>query len=246
MGIFGSRKPYMGAQIREDANAPKLTDLLGQSTGETQMPWADAPQTIPQKRSFFGQGGIGRLIAGSIGDALTQNAGMGTPFQDQQQLRQRQEYEDQLYQRRSADQWAQFVRQQQFRAENPQPTEYERTLVAAGIVPGSKEHAELMRKRALNQSDPPHMVVGENGGPMIVGGSYGYPGATQQDDGYDELPPGYQIGGGEGGPYMPAPTQSTYSNVVDPAGEAAMIKTLGRAGYEQWKRKYGLQVTGNR
>ena len=34
MGIFGSRKPYMGAQIREDANAPKLTDLLGQSTGE--------------------------------------------------------------------------------------------------------------------------------------------------------------------------------------------------------------------
>lgn len=38
---------------------------------------------------------------------------------------------------------------------------------------------------------------------------------------------------------------STYSNVVDPAGEAAMIRTLGRAGYEQWKRKYGLQVTGN-
>lgn len=116
MGIFGSRKPYMGAQIREDANAPKLTDLLGQSTGETQMPWDDAPQAMPKpKSSFFGQGGIGRILLGSIGDALS-----GQPiYREAMQQRQRQEYEDQLYQRRSAQEWADFTRKHDYEVAHP-------------------------------------------------------------------------------------------------------------------------------
>lgn len=243
MGIFGKPKlrPYDGAPAvpLAFADAAPITPMGA-------MPNIQTPDIPQPKRSFFGQGGIGRLIAGSIGDALTQNAGMGTPFMSAMQQRQQQDYEDQLYQRRSAQEWSKFVKEQQFRRENPLPDAYERTLTQAGYKPGSPQWIEMMRKRALNQSDPPHMVTGPDGGAMLVGGSYGYPGQTQQqDDGYDELPPGYTIGVGEGGPYMPAPTQSTYSNVVDPAGEAAMIRTLGRAGYEQWKRKYGLQVTGN-
>lgn len=236
MSIFGSRKPYMGAQIREDANAPKLLDLLGQSTGETQMPWMDAPQAMPQKRSFFGQGGIGRLIAGSIGDALTQNAGMGTPFQDAQQLRQRQEYEDELYQRRNADQWAQFVRQQQFKRENPEPRYFEANNGDQYTI-GTDGKPQLVFK---DPTPKVNWVRADNGDgtftmvPMQMGGQQTQPQGNLPAIG-SVVPDPRKPAGGQGGPY---------SNVVDPAGEAAMIRTLGRAGYEQWKRKYGLQVTG--
>lgn len=237
-GLFG-RKPYMGAQIREDANAPKLTDLLGQSTGETQQPWNTQPQALPQKPGLFGKGGKAWDVIGNTADALIQMRGGPAVYDDGSKRR----LQEAILQAQIAQQ--QHIANRQYDAQNPLPDSFERTLASAGILPGTPQYAELTKKRALNMSDPPHMVVGENGGPMIVGGSYGYPGATQQqDDGYDELPPGYQIGGGEGGPYQPAPP--TYSNVVDPAGEAAMIRTLGRAGYEAWKRKHGLQVTGNR
>lgn len=244
MGIFGGlfgRKPYMGAQIREDANAPKLTDLLGQSTGETQQPWNTQPQALPQKPGLFGQGGKAWDVIGGTADALIQMRG-GKPIYDDGSKRRLQEA---ILQAQIAQQTHQANRQ--FDVQNPMPDDYDRELAANGIYPGTPEYAKHRANRLKLKDDPVHMIQGPDGGPILVGGPYGYPGQPQQqDDGYDELPPGYQIGGGEGGPYQPAPTQSTYSNVVDPAGEAAMIKTLGRAGYEQWKRKYGLQVTGNR
>ena len=225
MALFGKRKlAYDGP-----ASSPLAFENAQPIAPMGQMPDIQTPSLPTQKQGFFGQGGFGRYLAGALGDTLARNAGMGTPFLDSVQQQQKQQYEDQLYQRRSAEQWAQFVKQQQYRAQNPTPDSFERTLASAGIQPGTPQYVELMRKRALNQSDPPHMVVGENGGPMIVGGSYGYPGATQQDDGYDELPPGYQIGGGEGGPYQPAPTQPAYSNVVDPAGEAVPDMNSGSA-----------------
>lgn len=192
MGIFGGlfgRKPYMGAQIREDANAPKLTDLLGQSTGETQQPWDTQPQAMPQKPGLFGQGGKAWDFIGGTADALIQMRG-GKPIYDDGSKRRLQEA---ILQAQIAQQ--QHIANRQYDAQNPLPDAYERTLTQAGYAPGSPQWVEMMRKRAQNQSDPPHMITGPDGGAMLVGGSYGYPGATQQDDGYDELPPGYTVGG---------------------------------------------------
>jgi len=41
-----------------------------------QMPIGVAQISQPKKPGFFGQGGVGRMIAGTIGDFLMQNAGM--------------------------------------------------------------------------------------------------------------------------------------------------------------------------
>lgn len=60
MGMFGSR--------------------LGMAAGAAALPQLAQPVSMPQppqpKPSFFGDGGVGRNIAGSIGDFLLQNAGM--------------------------------------------------------------------------------------------------------------------------------------------------------------------------
>jgi len=116
MGIFGKPKlrPYDGAPAvpLAFADAAPITPMGA-------MPNIQTPDIPQPKRSFFGQGGIGRLIAGSIGDALTQNAGLGTPFMSAMQQRQQQDYEDELYQRRSAQDWAKFVKQHEYEAAHP-------------------------------------------------------------------------------------------------------------------------------
>ena len=118
MGIFGGlfgRKPYMGAQIREDANAPKLTDLLGQSTGETQQPWNTQPQALPQKPGLFGQGGKAWDVIGGTADALIQMRG-GKPIYDDGSKRRLQEA---ILQAQIAQQTHQANRQ--FDVQNPMP-----------------------------------------------------------------------------------------------------------------------------
>lgn len=241
MALFGKRKlAYDGP-----ASSPLAFENAQPIAPMGQMPDIQTPSLPTQKQGFFGQGGFGRYLAGALGDTLARNAGMGTPFLDSVQQQQKQQYEDQLYQRRSAEQWAQFVKRQEYRAANPTPDDYDRELAANGIYPGTPEYAKHRANHLRLKDDPVHMINGPDGGPILVGGPYGYPGQPPaQSDGYDELPPGYQVGGGEGGPYQPV--QPTYNNVVDPAGEAAMIKALGPAGYQQWRRKYGLQVMGNR
>ena len=161
MGIFGKPKlrPYDGAPAvpLAFADAAPIAPMGA-------MPNIQTPDVPQPKRSFFGQGGIGRLIAGSIGDALTQNAGMGTPFQDQQQLRQRQDYEDQLYQRRSADQWAQFVRQHEYESAHPKPpapNDTERDYELYSRLYGPEKAKELI-------AQPKYIPFGD--GYMQIGG----------------------------------------------------------------------------
>lgn len=199
MGIFGKRKlAYDGP-----ASPPLAFESAPPIAPMGQMPDIQTPQLPQKKQGFFGQGGFGRYLAGSLGDALARNAGMGTPFMDAMQQRQRAEYEDELYQRRSAQEWAKFVRQHDYERENPKPDQFERQLAAIGIMPGTPEYQEYMKKRVTNSIDPVHLINDPVKGAILVGGSYGYP-ESVQNDGYDELPPGFQLDGGAG-PQTPRP-----------------------------------------
>lgn len=62
------------------------------------------PMTAPieQPGGFFKEGGLGRYIAGAIGDALLQNAGMRPVFAPMQQQRQQMAAEDAIWTRRQA------------------------------------------------------------------------------------------------------------------------------------------------
>lgn len=83
-------------------------------------------------------------------------------------------------------------------AGKPEQSAYASQLAEAGYQPGSSEYIDLLRKRAMNQADPPHMVSGSDGGAMLVGGSYGYPGQTPQpaSNFLQTLPPGAKPLGG--------------------------------------------------
>jgi len=175
MGIFGGlfgRKPYMGAQIREDANAPGLQDLLGHSTGEQTQPW-DAQQTMLKRPGLFGSGGKGWDIVGNTADALLQQRG-GQPIYDDGS---KQRLQQMILAAQIAQQ--QHIANRQYDAQNPLPSDFQRTLIEGGILPGSAEWIAAHKMRGLNQQDPPHLIVGPGGGQMLVGGGYGYPGQTQ-------------------------------------------------------------------
>lgn len=76
------------------------------------------PQGQPEqpKPKFFGEGGMGRNIAGSIGDALLQYGKMDSIFAPA--MRERQKVAQ--AQQQQAAEYAQFVQKEQYKAANPE------------------------------------------------------------------------------------------------------------------------------
>lgn len=235
-GLFG-RKPYMGAQIREDANAPKLTDLLGQPTGETQQPWNTQPQALPQKPGLFGKGGKAWDVIGNTADALIQMRGGPAVYDDGSKRR----LQEAILQAQ--------IQQQQHNANydyelaHPKPANNDTINDLNWYKTLSPEDRALyhqMKPIVQTMADGTQRLYNPVQSPVnvppvgTIEDGHRFKGGNPADPSSWES---VQASGGQGGPY---------NNVVDPAGEAAMISSLGRAGYEQWKRKYGLQVMGNR
>lgn len=117
-GLFGAPRrlpqidPALGQMMaREQGILPGERPSLGQP-----------PQVATRKPGFFGQGGAGRAIAGTIGDVLLQQSGMAPiygPAQQQAQamaaaLRQQSLERDQ--------DWQDWVRKQEYERANPMPS----------------------------------------------------------------------------------------------------------------------------
>lgn len=178
------RPKYDGAAIREAGNAPPLAT----PPAAPDLPFMNAPDLAPTggftdprpqlpspKAGFFSRDGLGLDILQSAGDALASYGGLTTNHMIQQQ----QDIADKLYERRSARDWQKFMMQNQYEAQHPKPTDFQRTLIEGGILPGSQAWIDAHKKRGLNQQDPPHMIITPEG-QMLVGGAYGYPGQTSQ------------------------------------------------------------------
>lgn len=80
-----------------------------------------APQITPPKPGFFGQGGVGRNIVGSIGDALMAIGHLQPTYGPAMQA-QRQHAQDLAdEQRKASTQWDTWQRQQEYKAAHPDP-----------------------------------------------------------------------------------------------------------------------------
>lgn len=79
------------------------------------------PQQTPRKPSFFGQGGVGRAIAGTIGDVLLQRNGLDPMYGPQMQFQQQQSALLAAEQRKRAADLADYRTQLQIKAEFEQP-----------------------------------------------------------------------------------------------------------------------------
>jgi hypothetical protein len=125
-GLFGKRQPWMTPGIGDGLpNASMPQDMAAQDGANLGM-------ASPQKRGggFFGQGGAGRAIAGSIGDALLQQSGMAPIYAPQMQFQQAMAARQAEEQRRRAAELADYRTklgiEQEFKTpEAPKPGSFE-------------------------------------------------------------------------------------------------------------------------
>lgn len=138
-GIFGRRNPMEPpAQVMPQPDAMPI-----------------GVKEITKKPGFFGQGGVGRAIAGTIGDFLLQQSGMD-PI-----------YMPNVLQQRDAEERARMARQQQMQKREDMLWEWKnkpkddspkdqltRYMIAAGIDPNSEEARGMYRAAAQNAAYP--------------------------------------------------------------------------------------------
>jgi hypothetical protein len=177
-GLPGQRPPYQ---------TPGIGDGMEQHHNLPQQ--AEAPR----KGGIFAQGGVGRSIAGHIGDALLQMNRMQPIYSEaiaaQRLMQQRQKLAEQQRQ------WGREDKQWEWgnKPQEPETDTFTRALAGANIAPGSPEYLRLMRQRADALANPVQWITGDDGIPRPMPRSMG--------DAPDTLPPDFF---GAGGPTQPA------------------------------------------
>lgn len=156
-GVYGSPRGMFGAPI-------------GVVEPQSPFPQMGAPDIAPTMPAMpASKPGINWW--GVAADALAGAAGRPGPYAAMQRQRQDEQAQIAAEQRRQAAQYAMWQQQKQWERANPaapQPTEFERTVQAAGITPGTPEYAQIMRQRAENQASAPPMVVTNPDGTRTV------------------------------------------------------------------------------
>lgn len=124
-----------------------------------------SPEAINEapKPGFFSQGGVGRGIAGTLGDFLLQQSGNQPIYQpamrQQGAIRAQQQ---QAEAKRFADN-QDWMGREAFKRSNPTPNDFTKNLISAGIDPASADGQKLYRERVQNQADPLQRVDNGNG-----------------------------------------------------------------------------------
>lgn len=159
--------------------------------GGPDMPEAAQPEA--KKPSFFGQGGIGRNIAGYVGDWLQQVNGGEATFAPAMQLRQQMAYQQQRAQQQRETEWQDYVRKAEYDRANPKPINND--TVADYNFWKSVLSPEDFQKWQQNKIDPPQYRQGPDGQFYRINPSQQTPPAFSADDWNSGTP----IKGGSGG-----------------------------------------------
>jgi hypothetical protein len=206
-------------------------------TGREQMiQRAFAPQPQPteptKKPGLFGQGGIGRAIAGTIGDVLLQRGGNAPIYQPMQQYRQALADKLRMASLDRQNDMQDWLAKQQWERANPKPSDDQLTtyMKAAGIDPASAEGIALYRQAAENKANPPEWRQGPDGRfyraetvePQVLG---------------SDLPPGWTIQ-----PQSSSNAPSGSGNFMTAAQYKAIVDAKGPQAAEAWRRQYNIEV----
>jgi hypothetical protein len=106
------------------------------------------------KPSFFQEGGMGRHLAGAIGDALLNYGGMQPVYAPMQQQQRQQAQEEAQWSRRQQAEDDQWVRREQFKLANPDPSPMMRDVQAwQAMGPDQRAAYEQIRKAQMGDPD---------------------------------------------------------------------------------------------
>lgn len=178
--------------------------LPAAAAGIPQFPQQDQPQSQPPAPhpSFFGQGGVGRGIAGSIGDFLLQQAHAQPIFAPAMQDQRREQYEQQQLAAQKDAAWKQWVAQQQYKTDHPDaPTP---TAMQNNYDWLKANHPELADQYLQAQTTAPPIVQHNADGTTTLYQAGMVPRSAPQSLGA-ALPPGWTVGGApsQGGATFP-------------------------------------------
>jgi len=119
-----------------------------------------------QGGGFFREGGMGRTLAGIIGDTLLQQSGGQAVYAPAMQARQQAaQAEAQWTRNRAADREDQLWEWQNKPATPQAPTEFERALEGSGVMRGTPQWSAAMAQRrdGILNPDPPITMTLPNG-----------------------------------------------------------------------------------
>lgn len=105
---------------------------------------------IPQGGGFFREGGMGRALAGALGDVLLQNAGMQPVYAPMQREKRQAQQEEVRWSRREQAEDDRWMRREQWQRANPEPTAMERNLRFWQSLPRDQQEAY----REMTRNDP--------------------------------------------------------------------------------------------
>ena len=188
-GLFGRNMGFQTPGIGDGLPGmpERLPDMASVSTTAGGM-FGDAMPEPRKSGGFFGKGGVGRAIAGTLGDVLLQRNGLEPMYAPQMQMQQALAFRQAEAQRQRAAELADFERKQQIEAQ------YRAPKVNDTIADFEWYKNLSPEDRAIYQQMRPVYRQGADGQFYRVDVNNGAPA------GLDSLPEGYTIrGGGTGG-----------------------------------------------
>ena len=214
--------------------------------GGVSEPQAGLQQEIPQPTEkqdggFFGQGGVGRAIAGTIGDVLLQRNGMAPIYapamRDQQQQMQAAAQQAAAQRQKSVDRqnsWEDWQRRQQWQIDNPKPANNDTVNDVNWWMGASPEE-----RAAYQEMNPEYRQGGDGRFYRIdTGGNRAAP--TKP---VGKLTP---MGGMTPQGAAPVLQGAASTNMVSRADAQRVRDSLGPNGqdaFEQWMRENNIQVS---
>lgn len=217
--------------------------LFGASTQVPQQPamTATANPMAPAKPKFFGDGGVGRAIAGNIGDFLLQYSGMQpiyAPAMAQQQH----------YRQQEANRLREFANQKaliDYRKQNPEPDYFDDNAGNRWSVnPATGERKLIFRDP--NAKRIPQKVTGQNGEEYIEwieipnnvndDGTFRTP---QAGPAVGAIEDGFRFKGGN--PADPNSWEPADNSPPPISSAPSRQNTISRTAYQAWVNQYGRE-----
>jgi hypothetical protein len=133
-----------------------------------------APEAVPtpqieKKPGFFGDGGMGRYLAGLIGDSLLQSTGHQAVFAPMQQQRQQSQDEEVKWQRQRQQNNDDWLQRQQYESAHKPDDAFTAMVRASGVDPHSRAGQALYTQRIQHETAEPDVVVTLPNGQLYIG-----------------------------------------------------------------------------